>query len=174
MTFLLFLPHTKQSTQFLFPINVFSTGRRKGCCSLLPTAALFRACHPEAEKNEGENLCPCPAAGLQRVSLVTYLVGLQLLVTQLHKRGWSGSLGLCQALLNKKKGKRCLFITGLWDGKVVSIFNRKCSLTNPGSIRSGDLFGSIWALATMLIIFPGPMLHRVETHSVVVYCLERG
>lgn len=74
----------------------------------------------------------------------------------------------------QKKGKRCLFITGLWDGKVVSIFNRKCSLTNPGSIRSGDLFGSIWALATMLIIFPGPMLHRVETHSVVVYCLERG
>lgn len=72
MTFLLFLPHIKQSTQFLFPINMFSTGRRKGCCSSLGTAALFRACQPQAERNEGENLCPCCAAGLQRVSLVMY------------------------------------------------------------------------------------------------------
>lgn len=103
LTFFLFLPYIKQSTQFLFPINVFSTGRRKGCCSSLATAALFRACHPQAE---GKNLCPCSAAGLQHVSLVMYLVGLQLPVTQLHNRSWAGSLGLCQALLKKKKKEK--------------------------------------------------------------------
>lgn len=75
----------------------------------------------------------------------------------------------------KKKGKRYLFITGLWDGKVVSIFNRKCSQRiNPGSIGFGDLMSSIWALSTIITIFPGPILHRVESSSIIVYWLERG
>lgn len=82
MTFLLFLPRNKQSTEFplvSFPHQcIFLHRQEKGANTKVPgqssslaSAALLRASHLHKDRSEGKNLCPCSAAELQLVSLFT-------------------------------------------------------------------------------------------------------